>query len=92
MIEIYGFPHDVMNCPNCRNAVKMCELNGADYKFYPLIDGIFRGKLIRNKENTDELLRRLGQTDDNVSVPKIFVDGEFIGNLGDLREYFRRVM
>ena len=90
LIEIFGFPEDKIICRNCRNAVRLCEMHGSNFKFYHVIDDLIGGKFIRNPEVTLDLMNRLGLTSsDKISVPQIFVDGEHIGGLQDLKIYFK---
>lgn len=89
-IEIYGFPEDVIICPNCRNAERLCKLHGVNYTFHPIIDEIVQGRAVRNIENTHTLMRRMGKSSsDTIKVPQIFVNNEHIGGLQDLKNYFK---
>lgn len=90
MIEIYGFPEDKVICPNCRNAVRLCELNGVPYVFYPVISDLVRGNFVRNMPVTLELMGRLGiESAEQISVPQIFIDGNHLGGLTDLKLFFK---
>lgn len=90
LIEIFGFPEDKIICMNCRNAVRLCEMHGVNYEFHNVIDDLVGGKFIRNPDVTIDLMKRLGLTSsDKISVPQIFVDGEHIGGLYDLKNYFK---
>ena len=89
MIEIYGFPPDKILCPNCRKAVQLCEDNNLEFKFYPIIDDLVRGRGIPNN-NAKVLASRLGKGErDSLEVPQVFVDGIPIGGLSGIRNYVR---
>lgn len=90
IIEIFGFPEEKMICMNCRNAVRLCQINGVDYKFYEVIEDLVGGKFIRNVPVTKDLMSRLNLSSaDKISVPQIFVGGVHIGGLQDLKNYFK---
>jgi glutaredoxin len=90
MIEIFGFDKETMYCPNCMKAVKFCEDNGYEYKFHSVISGIERGQFVRDIDVCTELMDRMGiENTDKVIVPKIFVDGEYIGGVTDMKNHFK---
>lgn len=89
MIEIYGFPADKILCPNCRKAVSLCEENNLEFKFYPIIDDLIRGRGVPN-EKAKELANRLGKTErDKLEVPQIFVDNVPVGGLSGIRNFVK---
>lgn len=91
MIEIFGFREDKIMCPNCMKSKRLCEENGVEYKFHSVITDLIAGKIIRDIEVTKDLVARMGWTsEDPISVPQIFVNGEHVGGLYDLRVYFKR--
>ena len=90
MIEIFGFREDKIMCPNCMKSKQLCEDNGVEYKFHSVITDVVGGRAVRDMEVTKDLVARMGWTwGDPISVPKIFLDGKYIGGLQELRIYFR---
>jgi len=72
MIDIYG----TADCPACKTAIKLCELNGKEYRYYDLME---------EPNLMDALVVSIGAFR---SVPQIFNDEEHIGGYSDLVDYF----
>lgn len=68
MIDIYG----TKDCPACKTAVKLCEMNSVEYKYYDLME---------DPTLMDALLVAIGSFR---TVPQIFDDEKHIGGYEDL--------
>lgn len=74
MIDIYG----TKDCPACKTAIKLCELNNAEYAYYDLMD---------DPSLMDALITRIGGFR---TVPQIFEDEAHIGGYEDLVHHFTK--
>ena len=72
MIDIYG----TKDCPACKTAVKLCELNNVEFAYYDLME---------EPNLMDALVTRIGGFR---TVPQIFNDEDHIGGYEDLVDYF----
>ena len=72
MIDIYG----TKDCPACKTAVKLCELNNVEFAYYDLME---------EPNLMDALVARIGGFR---TVPQIFNDEDHIGGYEDLVDYF----
>lgn len=72
MIDIYG----TKDCPACKTAVKLCELNNVEFAYYDLME---------DPNLMDALVTRIGGFR---TVPQIFNDEVYIGGYEDLVDYF----
>lgn len=72
-VEIFGTP----TCAKCETAKKMCETRGIDFEYTVVGDGITK----------EALFEKIGKA--VVTVPQIFVDGEYLGGLDSFLLYIR---
>lgn len=85
-VEIFGFPEDVIRCPNCMKCKNFCEENNLEYVFHRVVTGIERGKFVRDIDVCNDLMDRMNlKNADKILVPKVFIDGAFVGGFQDLK-------
>lgn len=74
MIDIYG----TKDCPACKTAVKLCEMNAIEYSYYDLME---------EPNLMDALVTRIGSFR---TVPQIFDDETHVGGYEDLVHHFTK--
>lgn len=65
--------YTIYGCPYCQNAVRFLKTNNIPFKAH-------------NIGNNAHMMHKLAQSTGSPTVPKIFVQGEFIGGYQELME------
>lgn len=87
MIEIYGIPTELFQCPGCISAVNWCKHYKLEYKFIPIIrkaDTKLGFEYIR--ETIEQIKTRANKKTAPTQYPQIFVDGKWVGGFKRLQE------
>lgn len=87
MVEIYGIPVDLYKCPACIEATKLLDEKSITYIMKPVM--LKANNTIGFEYNTpiiDEMRKRTKQPVGSFNLPKVFVDGEFIGGYAELKK------
>lgn len=87
MVEIYGFHEAVFKCVPCINAKRLAKMKGLEYQFNSVAVSMGPNGPVFDEGIIKELLERLGRESKvGLSMPQIFVDGEYVGGFDQFKE------
>lgn len=88
MIEIYGIVSESHKCPACDFIVKRLEEDGIEYSIKTVLrDAKTDLGFEYRRDVIDELRRRIRQPKGSLELPKVFVNGIYIGGAKALLDY-----
>ncbi|AKA61921.1 glutaredoxin [Proteus phage vB_PmiM_Pm5461] len=86
MITIYGIPEEVGRCYSCKEAIRLCNEYGIEYKFIPVLYNTKDG-FDYHRDTIVSLAKLLNKQNLSIIYPQIFIDDKPVGGLSGLKSY-----